>query len=632
MFTSSFFAQGTDVKYFFQGCGSFGEFRGEVNRNNGVISHETENYILQCRYETNAYGVCTRNDSLTNRSNQPFTVRDIKSRFIFEGGEYQVYTQFCNWQSESRGAWQKLSTAVSVNGASTRTTLNAAPFLALWNEQEQRGVAIHLLPNAAWEMKVTRVGHSGKYSKVMVTAGISSYNFDLTLSPGQVLSLPQMICYEFKNKVDMDCHKLHHYLHERYPRREMPILYNTWMYCFDHLRFDNVSTQIDLAADLGVEYFIIDAGWFGNGSGWMNSVGDWEENTEGAFEGRMIDIAEKVRSAGMKFGLWIEPERAMPNCNAVRQHPDFYIPGDVDSDYCFLDFANPTAREWMLHVIFGLIERYGVAYIKDDFNANLYFDNSNAAFLRYHEGHKKFIQAIREKYPNLYLSSCAGGGMRMELNNYTEFDSNWPSDNESPYDEMKIYKETILRLPPQGFERWVAVHSLGGFEPFYRSFSEYNGDNTERMVACGDAIWRHIVGIQPSYLEGYMTGGPIGFSCDLTLLSASVRNRFKEFIAKIKQDRAFWMTAVARILCDTETVTAFQYSDVELSKVVVQLFTDHSEQESFRVYPVVNEEKTYRVNDSIISGRKIAEEGIVLALPMGQDNWYSMLELTLETV
>ena len=82
--------------------------------------------------------------------------------------------------------------------------------------------------------------------------------------------------------------------------------------------------------------------------------------------------------------------------------------------------------------------------------------------------------------------------MRMELNNYTEFDSNWPSDNESPYVEMDIYKQTILRLPPQGYERWVAVHSLMGYEDFYEPFKGSNEGNVERMVACGDAIWHRI--------------------------------------------------------------------------------------------------------------------------------------------
>jgi len=633
MFTKKFFQQGEDAKCFFRGYGSFGEIHGAVTRKGQTVSHKTEDYALICQYEMDEYGVCTRNDVFTNISKNPITLHSLKSRFIFEGGEYQVYTQFCNWQNESRGSWQLLTTTISVAGASARTTQDGAPFLALWSEQEQRGVAFHLVNNANWEMKVTRAGHYCKYSKIVVEMGIMDYNFDVTIAPGETVDMPQIICYEFKNKLDMDCYKLHNYLHTRYPRREIPIIYDTWMYCFDHISVENVSSQIQLAKDLGVEYFFIDAGWFGKGKDWSNSVGDWEENTTGAFCGHMIDVAEKVRAAGMKFGFWLEPERAAPDSDSVKAHPDYFIPGDVESEWYFLDFANEEAREWMLGIIFDLIERYGIEFIKDDFNADKYFDERHTALKEYYAGHKKFMQAIRDKYPNLYLSSCAGGGMRMELNNYAEFDSNWPSDNESPYDEMKIYKASILRLPPQGFERWVAVHSLQGFESFYESFASYNEGNTERMVASGDAIWHHVVGVQPSYLEGYMTCGPIGFSCDLNLISPGARARFKEFIAKVKVEREFWKTAVARILCDTESVMTLQYSDMALTKIVIQLFTDHTQQDGFTVHPVLDESKNYRINNGeILSGKEIAAEGISLGTEPWHDNWNEMLQVELEEV
>ncbi len=631
MFTKKFFQQGEDAKCFFHGYGSFGEINGTVTRDGQTISHKTEAYALTCQYEMDEYGVCTRNDVFQNISNQPVSLHSLHSRFVFEGGEYQVYTQFNNWQTESSGSWQPLTTTVSVAGASIRTSQDGTPFLALWSEQEQRGVAFHLVNNASWEMKVTRAGHYCKYSKIVVEMGIMDYNFDVTVAPGEVVDMPQIICYEFKNKIDMDCYKLHHYLHTRYPRREMPIVYDTWMYRFDHVDVENVSSQIDLAADLGVEYFFVDAGWFGKGAAWSSSVGDWSENTTSAFCGHMIDVAERVRAAGMKFGLWLEPERAMPTSDSVKAHPEYYIPGDAEPEFCFLDFANAEAREWMLGVVFDLIERYGIEFIKDDFNADKYFDERHTAFKEYHAGHKKFIQAIRDKYPNLYLCSCAAGGMRLELNNYTEFDSSWPSDNESPYDEMKIYKGTILRLPPQGFDRWVAVHSLVGFEDFYDPFKGSNDGNVERMVACGDAKWQHIVGVHPSYMDGYMTCGPIGFSCDLSKLSPSAFAHFKEFVAKVKKDREFWKTAVARILCDTESVTTFQYSDMALTKIVVQLFTDHTKQDGFTVHPVLDESKNYKVNGGeILSGREIAEEGIFIDTGFWHDNWNEMHQVILE--
>lgn len=633
MFTQKYFERGTDAKCFFRGHGTFGEIQGETERGEGVVFRRTDDYLLQCKYTMDAYGVCTRDDSIQNVSDRPLDLQEIKSRFVFEGGEYQVYTQYCCWQTESRGAWHKLTTAVSVGGASIRTNQNGAPFIALWSEQEQRGVAIHLLPNAAWEIKAERAHTLGKNTKLVVTLGISSYNFNVTLSPGEVLQMPKILCYEFKNKLDMDCYKLHNYLHIHYPRREMPIIYDTWMCCFDHLALENIMPQVDLAAEMGVEYFFIDAGWFGKGKIWSASVGDWSENTVTAFQGRMIEVADRVREKGMKFGLWIEPERAAPDSDSVKMHPEFYIRGDVESDQCFLDFANQEAREWMLGVIDELIERYGIAYIKDDFNANLYFDPYHTAFLQYQAGHKAFMKALRERHPEIYLSSCASGGMRMNLTSYTQFDSNWPSDNENPYDEMEIYKNSLLRLPPQIFERWVAIHSLKGYESFYRNFSTDEEGANERLIACGDAVWQNLVGVLPSYLKGYMTGGPIGLSCDLTLLSDYARKWLQEYIGKMKESREFWKTAVARILCDTDTVTVYQYSDMALSRVVVQLFMAKAEQNGFRIYPVLDESRQYCISGGeILSGKEIAEEGISLEKSVWDANRNEMIEVALQAI
>jgi len=633
MLTKTYFSHENDVKAFFHGYGSFGEINGTVKREKNTIYQETDIYRITCSYDFDAYGVITRRDTFQNLSDHPITLNSIHSRFIFEGGEYDVYTQFNTWQNESSGMWQPLVTSVSAVGASSRSCQDATPFLVLWSQQEQRGAAFHLVPNSAWEMKATRAGHYCKYTKVVVELGILDYNFNIILAPGEILTMPEIICYEVKNKIHLDCYKLHNYMHEKYPRREIPIIYDTWMYRFDHINYENISSQIPLAADLGVEYFFIDAGWFGKGKSWSNSVGDWSENLTGAFAGRMIDIAREVRSAGMKFGIWLEPERADPLSDSVRDHSEYYIKGDVESEYYFLDFANEKARNWMLEIIFNLIDHYGVEYIKDDYNADMYFDTYHSAYLKYNEGHAKFIKAIRDRYPNIYLTSCASGGERLELGNYMKFDSTWPSDNESPYVEMRIYRDTILRMPPQGFERWICAHSLGGFESFYEPFGSYNTNNFERMVACGDAVWKHIEGVQTSFMKGYMTCGPIGFSCDLSKLSPNVRSEFKEYIAKIKTKRDFWRKAVARILCDTTSLTIFQYSDMALTDIVIQMFTRQTRQDHFRIIPELDPSLYYIVNgEKTLSGKEIMEEGIEVSTPEWFDNWNEMIEVTLQAI
>ena len=631
MFTEKIFKKGGNLKTFFRAYGSFGEMRGNLETGENTVYHENENYKVECKYEKDEYGVFSRKDTFTNKSGKDLNLRCLKSRFLFEGGEYDVYTQFNNWQTESSGAWQPLVTSVSVSGASFRTATNATPFMVLWNNQTNRGVAFHLMPKSAWEIKVSRIRKSSKHSMVMVEMGISDYNFDIKVASGETIEMPEIICYEVRNKMHMDCYKLHNYMHTKYPRRQMPVIYDTWMYKFDYINYENVASQIELAANLGIEYFFIDAGWFGKGDGWSQSVGDWSENMTTKFAGRMIDVANKVRENGMKFGIWLEPERAAPTSDSVKEHPEFYMESDDgDPGQCFLDFANPNAREWMLGVIDGLIEKYGIEYIKDDFNADFYFDPKNSAFLKYHEGHELFIKELKRRHPDLYLSSCAAGGHRLELNNYTMFDSSWPSDNESPHVEMRIYRDTILRLPPQAMERWVVAHSLIGHEPFYETFKDYNNGEDERMVACGDAMWHNVQGVQQSFLEGYMTAGQVAFSCELSKFTPKATERFKTFIKNMKENREFWKKAVARILMNTESATAYQYSDMDL--IEIQLFVHEAKQQNFTVIPELNENKKYSYNGEIFTGKELMDEGILIETPEWSDSWHHMFRVELTEV
>lgn len=632
MLASSCFKNIDDIRRLFDVVGLKEHLYGAPAINDGEIAFTCADYRLSITYEKDENGVFTRRDALTNTTDHSISFSSARSRFSFEGSEYEVYTQFNAWQNESTGAWQPLVSSVSATGQYNRTAQNAVPFLALWSEQENRGVAFHLLPNCSWKMSATRESKYSKYSRTVVEMGMLE-DGTVTLAPGETLVLPEILCYEFKNKTDMDAYRLHAYMHNRYPRRILPVIYNSWMYHFDTFTFDGVFSQIALAADLGAEYFVIDAGWFGKGKVWTLSVGDWSENMTGAFAGRMIEIAREVRAKGMRFGIWLEYERAHTSSDSYREHPEYYVHAH-DWDPCVaFDFTNPEAREWMLGVIDGLIERYGIEYIKNDDNVDMLWDPKHKSYREYHVGHDAFVDELRRRHPNLYITNCGAGGARLDLAHYRNYDSAWPSDNESPYVEMRMYKESILRMPPQNFEKWVAIHSQKGFEDFYASFGQSPvGKKEERVVACGDATWKHVEAVPLSYLKGYMTGGPIGFSCDLSLISEHVFSELRAKIASFKAERAFWLTATARILCDTPTVTAYQYSDTALSKAVVQLFTLKTTQDVFRVYPVLDPNANYRTQDGTLhTGEELMEEGISLQIGKpGADVWNEMVEIVLE--
>ena len=113
---------------------------------------------------------------------------------------------------------------------------------------------------------------------------------------------------------------------------------------------------------MGIEAFMIDAGWFGEKGAWSENIGEWKESKTGALNGRLKEISEQVRACGMKFGLWFEPARVSEKCGLRKEHPEYYIDGML------LNFASDAAREFITERISDCIKRYDVGWVKFDFN------------------------------------------------------------------------------------------------------------------------------------------------------------------------------------------------------------------------------------------------------------------------
>ena len=105
----------------------------------------------------------------------------------------------------------------------------------------------------------------------------------------------------------------------------------------------------------------------------------------------------------------------------------------------------------------------------------------------------------------------------------------------------------------------------------------------------------------------------MGFTCDLTALPADYRRKMKRFIADFKRKRDFYLHADARILCESEGLTAIQYSDRDFSDVRIQLFTQKLRQDRLTVYPVLDPTRTSRVgksNAAPASGDLLSRTGV----------------------
>ncbi len=605
----------SDIFSFSGSCGIYEGYQCVTKETqNGFVS-QNKDFTLKSEVEC-IDNVFMRSDFIKNTSADDIDIYKYAYRFCFEGEEMDIYTQYSCWQNESYGDWQKLVTEISVSSKNLHTTSDGTPMVAVWNRQTSRGVVFHLLPQFAWKISVSK--RNDIVSKNVFTVIEIALNDDalrLPLKKGEILDFSSVIYYEFTDKLSLDCHKLHNFLNKKYPRRELPVMYNTWLAFFDRVDYDKIYKQIKEAADIGCEYFTLDAGWFGDGEySWEDQIGCWVENKTNAYKGRMKEVSDEIYKAGMKFGLWLEPERALEKTQIVKEHPEYFFKNNKSY---FLDFANDEAREYITKLTLDLIEKYNISYLKFDFNDSITFDQNQKAFYDYHKGNLKYIKSIKEQYPEIYLECCAGGGFRMDIQKLTEYDSFWFSDNQSPYYSVEIMKNTVLRMLPSAIDRWAVLTSQDGFIP------DYHNKKTVRTIATDNGTWDEVIGVKPEYICGFFAGGAPALSCDLTNMDENLKKHLKEFIDNFKKERNFWKNASCRILTDIQSVLVMQYENNDEIKIVV--YTNKVKQAALTLYPVT-QKRDYNVDGIQRTYEDIQTNGIRIEEPQNKYSYIISLK------
>ena len=108
--------------------------------------------------------------------------------------------------------------------------------------------------------------------------------------------------------------------------RKPYIFYNTWNYqernkwwngktYLESMNEDRILREIDVAHRMGVDVFVLDAGWF-------EQTGNWTVSSE-RFPGGLRAVKARLDGYGMKLGLWINPTTAAVSSRVVREHPEW---------------------------------------------------------------------------------------------------------------------------------------------------------------------------------------------------------------------------------------------------------------------------------------------------------------------
>lgn len=204
----------------------------------------------------------------------------------------------------------------------------------------------------------------------------------------------------------------------------MPVIFNDYMNClWADPTEEKMIPIIDKAAELGAEYYVMDAGWYADGT-WWETVGEWQP-VAWRFPNGIKHVFDYIYSKGMVPGIWLEIESMGVNCPILDQFPDecfFMRHGKkvIDHQRYHLDFRHPKVREFATGVIDRLVGEYGARYIKMDYNIDggigteCNADSVGDGALGHNRAHFEWLKSIMDKYPELVFENCSSGGMRMD--------------------------------------------------------------------------------------------------------------------------------------------------------------------------------------------------------------------------
>lgn len=308
--------------------------------------------------------------------------------------------------------------------------------------------------------------------RVRISGGYNPYDFAWTLKPGETLDTPVFYAGYSAGGMGQASRTFHAFQRRRIipggdRAKIRPILYNSWeATTFDVTQAGQMALA-EKAARLGVERFVVDDGWFGARNNDKAGLGDWTVNRD-KFPDGLKPLIDKVKSLGMDFGLWVEPEMVNPDSDLYRAHPDWVLnfpdrPRTEGRNQLILNLARTDVRDHLLAWLDKLVSENDIAFLKWDYNRNwteagwpqVAPQDQQRVHIQYVRNLYHILSELRRRHPTLEIEGCSGGGGRIDLGIMGLTDQSWTSDNTDPYDRLTIQDGFTQAYAPQIMMAWV---------------------------------------------------------------------------------------------------------------------------------------------------------------------------------
>ena len=457
-----------------------------------------------------------------------------------------------------------------------------------------------------------------QYQQTRVLLGLQDEQFSYPVEPGDSFIAPEVILTyssEGLNRLSQNLHTCirKHVCRGKYKEEVRPILVNSWEAAYFDFTGETIYDLAVQAKEAGIEMVVMDDGWFGKRDDDNSGLGDWIVNEKklGCTLGELIG---RINALGVKFGIWIEPEMVSEDSDLYHAHPDwaFTIPGRKPGrsrNQLVLDFSRKEVVDYIFDQLCKVLDQGNVEYVKWDMNRSLSDVYSAAAtdqgkvFHDYVLGVYDFLERLIERYPDMLIEGCSGGGGRFDAGMMYYTPQIWCSDNTDAVDRVKIQYGTSFGYP---------VSTVGSH------VSDVPNHQTGRVTSMHT---RSVVAM----------AGTFGYELDLGKLSAEEKKEIRVQIADYKKYASLILNGRYYRLSNPYTDETGSWAFVSEDQQEVLLNVVVLEMHGNMTVPYVklqglSEDASYQEEKSgrIYSGSALMEMGIPIPARMKEYPAYQM--------
>ena len=512
-----------------------------------------------------AQDVITRSVCVKNESSGKIYLNKIESASLdFLYGDYELLTFYGRHAMERNvqrvpvvHGTQKIG---SVRGTSSHQ-YNPMMILAEKETTEDKGncYAMSFVYSGCFQGEVLK----DQLNQTRMMLGLQEEAFRYPLETGEMFQAPEVILSYSAEGMNRLSQNLHHCIRQhicrgKYKEEIRPILINSWEAAYFDFTGDTIYELAKAAKEVNIDMLVMDDGWFGKRDDDNSGLGDWFVN-EKKLGGTLGNLIKRINDLGVKFGIWIEPEMVSEDSDLYRKHPDWAltVPGrnPVRSrNQLVLDFSRKEVVDEIYDQICKVLDQGNIEYVKWDMNRSLMDVYSSVTreqgrvLYDYVLGLYDFLERLVQRYPNLLIEGCSGGGGRFDAGMMYYTPQIWCSDNTDAIDRLRIQYGTSFGYPVSVVGSHVSAvpnHQTGRKTPLH----------TRGVVAMS---------------------GTFGYELNLMKLSEEEKQEIREQIAEYKSYAPIIQNGLYYRLSNptTEEICAWEFvhtDEKEQSKVLLNI-------------------------------------------------------------